>query len=184
MMTVRDSCTPVFSETQRIKNYWILPVALVFAVTIAFLWYGLYRQVVLGHPFGNHPAPNGFLVAMVVLETLVCLAVCTFIASMKLVVEVRNDALSIHFFPIKKMQIPYASIVRFQARDYRPVKEYGGWGVKFSWSRNARAFTVSGHRGVEIFLDNGERVMLGSQRPDELAAVLGSYVKPNPAPQK
>ncbi len=175
--------TPVFSETQKIRTLWILPVLLIFVGTLVFLWYGLYRQLVLGHPFGSHPAPNAFLIVIVVLETVVSFLICAFIASMKLVVEAHTEGLRVHFFPIKKLRIPYASIARLEARDYRPVKEYGGWGVKFSWSHKARAFTMSGHRGVELFLNNGERVMVGSQRADELASILRSYVKAQPASQ-
>ena len=34
------------------------------------------------------------------------------------------------------------------------------------------AYNVSGDRGVELTLKDGRRVMLGSQRADELAAVI------------
>jgi hypothetical protein len=40
-----------------------------------------------------------------------------------------------------------------------------------------RAYNVSGNRGVEITLANGKRVLIGSQRSDELAAAIARIAK-------
>jgi hypothetical protein len=39
-------------------------------------------------------------------------------------------------------------------------------------------YNVSGNRGVEVTLCGGQSVMLGSQRADELAAVIQSRLRP------
>ncbi|MBW8868301.1 MAG: hypothetical protein JF610_13410, partial [Acidobacteria bacterium] len=44
------------------------------------------------------------------------------------------------------------------------------WGLRFG--RRGRAYSISGNRGVELTLADGRRVMIGSQRADELAAAL------------
>ncbi len=51
------------------------------------------------------------------------------------------------------------------------MKEYGGWGVK-GWSKDKMAYNVSGDRGVELTLKDGRRIMLGSQRAEELAGAI------------
>jgi len=58
-----------------------------------------------------------------------------------------------------------------EARTYRAVAEYGGWGVK-GWSKRKVAYNVKGDRGVELRLKNGNSVMLGSQRAEDLEAAI------------
>jgi hypothetical protein len=56
-------------------------------------------------------------------------------------------------------------------RTYDPVREFGGWGIRI-WVGGPRAYSVSGNRGVDVILYNGERIMIGSQRPRDLAQAL------------
>ncbi|MDA0207364.1 MAG: hypothetical protein O2795_18715 [Acidobacteria bacterium] len=66
--------------------------------------------------------------------------------------------------------IPYHQIVKVEAQSYRPIRDYGGWGVR--GIAPVIAFNVSGNRGVLLSLSNGQYLMIGSQRADQLAAAL------------
>jgi hypothetical protein len=55
------------------------------------------------------------------------------------------------------------------------LREYGGWGIK-GWSRRRTAYSVSGNRGVELELSDGRHVLIGSNRADELAAVVAGAI--------
>jgi hypothetical protein len=66
-----------------------------------------------------------------------------------------------------------AEIVHRETRTYRPILEYGGWGVRYSFVRKGWAYTVSGNRGVQLQLANGKRILVGSQRAEELARAIG-----------
>jgi len=168
--------TPTFSETQKFKQVWVwMLVGLVMGGSLLFLWYGVYEQVYLGHPFGDHPAPNGALVMGVVFETVMCIVIASILASIKLVVETRPDSIQVRFFPFKKLEISYGNIREFQVRDYQPLKEYGGWGMRRSWDGKTKAFNMSGRRGVELFLLDGSKVIIGSQKADELGEVLKGH---------
>lgn len=168
--------TPTFSETQKFKQVWVwVLVGLVMGGALAFLWWGIYQQVYLGHPFGDHPRPDGALVLGVLFETFMCIVIAAVLGSIKMVVETGPDALQVRFFPFKKMEISYGNIREFQVRDYQPLKEFGGWGMRRSWDGKTKAFNMSGRRGVELFLLDGSRVMLGSLRADELGEVLKGH---------
>ena len=56
-------------------------------------------------------------------------------------------------------------------RQYSAIREYGGWGIK-GWTPKNVAYNVSGSWGVELTLRGDRRVMLGSQRPHELAEAI------------
>ena len=83
----------------------------------------------------------------------------------------RDDALEIRFRGLLvRREIPLADITHFEARTYRPIREYGGWGVRRG--AGGMAYNVSGNRGVEFRLADGKSLLIGSQRPEELALAL------------
>ena len=57
-----------------------------------------------------------------------------------------------------------------EAVTYRPLAEFGGWGIRFG-AGGTRAYTARGNRGVRIRTDR-RAFLIGSQRPDELADAL------------
>lgn len=80
------------------------------------------------------------------------------------------DELHVRFGRRIRFRIPLKNVVRAFPRTYRPISEYGGWGIRFG--RSGRAFNMSGNRGVQLVLKSGRRVLIGSQRPEELAAAI------------
>ncbi len=73
-------------------------------------------------------------------------------------------------FPFKKEAIPFSEIAKCDARQYSPIKEYGGWGIRYG--TKGMAYNVSGDRGVQLELTNGKRLLIGSQRSEELAKTI------------
>ena len=87
-------------------------------------------------------------------------------------VEVSEDSLKYQFFPfhIKVYEIRFADIDSFTELIYSPLKDYGGWGIKNSFS--GIAYNVSGNKGVKIFLKNGKKVLFGTQKPHKFFEAL------------
>jgi hypothetical protein len=86
---------------------------------------------------------------------------------------VTEKELSVSFgalFPFYRRRIATADIVSSEAVTYSPLAEYGGWGIK--WGRGGAALNARGNRGVRLTLRDGRRVLVGSQRPEELAEAL------------
>lgn len=160
----------MFVETQRFRQPWILGVlALCAAGVVPFAW-GMYQQIVLHRPFGDRPMPDNALIITTVLVTALTAAIIWLLAAAYLLVEIQDDALFFRFFPFLRRSISYGDLRRAEARTYSPIGEYGGWGVRFG--RNGKAYNVSGNRGVQLELASGERLLIGSQRADELAAAI------------
>lgn len=92
--------------------------------------------------------------------------------SAKLVTEVRTDGLYISFYPLlfKRLQIPFDSLVKSEVITYHPLRDYGGWGIRYG--PEGKAFNVSGDRGVLLELKNGEKILIGSHQPEQLASLL------------
>ena len=107
---------------------------------------------------------------------LVCVAALPliFIASMKLITEVRDDGIYFRFAPFhtKDRQISWDEIDQVYSRQYRPLAEYGGWGVRYGNRKVGKAFNVSGNQGLQIIFKDGRKLLLGTQSPDEIEAAV------------
>ncbi len=78
-------------------------------------------------------------------------------------------AVHINFAGLGKREIPLADVADVERRDYRPIREFGGWGWRWSWSKHAVAYTTRGSSAVVLTLNDGQQVYLGVA--DELTLV-------------
>ena len=94
----------------------------------------------------------------------------------KLVTEVRSDGLYVRFYPVHLSFKPIAldRVVKLAAVRYRPIRQYGGWGIRRA--RGGKAYNVKGDKGVRLDFDNGRHLLIGSQQPDELEAAIRSII--------
>ena len=84
-------------------------------------------------------------------------------------VEVRGGHLFVAFGPVHLVhrRIRYADIESVGAVTYRPIREFGGWGIR-GWGRRT-AWTMRGNRAVRVKLVGGREVYVGSRFPQRLA---------------
>jgi len=117
---------------------------------------------------------GGVSIALFVPVLLFC-AMAGWFLYLKLVTEVRDDVLELRFRGmLVDRVIPLSEIAEHEARRYRPIGDFAGWGIRWSLFGKGMAYNVSGDRGVQLVLRNGSRVLVGSQRADELAAAIAS----------
>lgn len=154
-----------FTEVQRFRQPLLL---LLLAAVAAPFWYLVVARFVFGADVEAAGSLLGFwLFAGVLLPAL--------FLSARLVTEVSALGLRLRFAPFVDREIPFAEMRRVEARTYRPLREYGGWGIRWA-GRGRMAYNVSGNRGVEVELTDGRTVMVGSQRPDELAEAIRAHM--------
>lgn len=157
----------LFREVQRFRHVpWVM--ALVFGLA-AVPWWGFWQQIVRGVPFGNNPGPD-LLVILIWLAFGIGLPL--FFWQLKLVVEVTPDAVVIRYAPFVNRIIPRATIAHAGTRRYRPLREFGGWGVR-GWGGRI-AYNVSGNEGAELTLTDGRVVLIGSRQAAALIQAIRS----------
>lgn len=168
---MQHDMTTEFYELQRFTQRWIWGL-LIFLLLIqaGVFGYGLYQQLVLGQPWGDRPMSDMALILTSIGIFLFSGGMSYLFYSLRLITEVRPEGLAIQFYPLHRKVIPYHRIKSCQARSYKPIREYGGWGIKFG--PGGRAYNVSGDRGVQLVLDDGKRILIGSQRSDELERAI------------
>ncbi|MGI4862562.1 MAG: hypothetical protein ACRYFZ_01470 [Janthinobacterium lividum] len=55
-------------------------------------------------------------------------------------------------------------------RTYSPLGDYGGWGIRGLPSN--LAYNVWGQAGLQLIFQSGNKLLLGTQQPEELRKVL------------
>ena len=162
-----------FSETQKFRQIWVW-VLLVIIVVIGF--YGMFQQLVIGKPFGNNPSSDEMLVVFSIIPVLLFFL---FLFWIKLKTEICAEGVSIQFLPvhIKPKKIEWSEIESFQLREYRPLAEYGGWGVRRGLSGKNIAYNISGNTGLQLVLKNGKKILVGTNKPVEMEIVLDQLRK-------
>lgn len=115
---------------------------------------------------GDGAATTGTIVGAVSLLSLLL-----FFVAVRL--DTRVDAKGVHVqvAPLMRTRtIPFHEIARCWARSYRPIREYGGWGIR-GLGRN-RAYNIKGSDGVQLVLTDGRRILIGSQRAAQLSVSI------------
>jgi len=154
-----------FREVQQNNQWWLWAVVLIPCAVVA---YGAVLQLVFGKPWGDRPMSDAGLSLLVV---FLC-AVIVWLYKVRLVTEVRAEGVSTQFEWLWRPRlVPLATIHSYQVITYRPIADYGGWGLRYGF-KGGMAYTSSGTRGVQLEFDDGERLLIGSQRPEELARAI------------
>nr|WP_321498781.1 DUF6141 family protein [uncultured Methanolobus sp.] len=162
-MTYDDSADSIiYREVQKFRQIWLLVLLL---LTAGLTWYGAIEQLVYGHPFGTNPASDEGMIAILAGMGIIF---PIFMLSLRLEVVVRNSGLYVKFFPLHLSfrHFPFNEIISAEVISYRPLRDYGGWGIRYG--RNSKAYSISGNKGLMLEFRNGKRLMLGSQEPDVL----------------
>jgi hypothetical protein len=154
-----------FYEEQRFRQPLLL--VLIFFL-VAMSWYAFIQQIVNKKPFGTNPAPDAVVWG---LWGVFGIAFPLFFLALKMTTEVRRDALYVRFVPGHHRIIRLEEIKSAEVREYRPLRDYGGWGIRYS-AKQGMAYNVSGTKGVQLELTSGKRILIGSQEPDRLANTL------------
>jgi hypothetical protein len=154
-----------FEEVQKNRQWWLWAVVL---APCAVIGYGAVRQLVFGQPWGDRPLSDAGLGLLCVFLA----AVLVWLYKMSLLTQVSAEALTVQFKWLWRPRlIPLSTVHSYRVVTYRPLADYGGWGIRYGF-KGGKAYTSSGTRGVQLEFEDGERLLIGSQRPEELARAI------------
>lgn len=156
----------LFSEVQRFP---LRRIGVALAVPPCGMLGLLIWQVVLGHPWGKHPMSNANIIGWTVFLWIIYFRLVT----VRLVTQVGKDELVVTLRGFwRARHIPLRQIQSVETINYDPERDYGGYGIRTG--RFGKAYIAGSKAGVRLKLADGPIVVIGSQRPAELAGVLSS----------
>lgn len=150
----------------------------VLALAEGLFWFALFCSYASGpHPGGPENQTSaelavGLLVGLVLPSILV-------IGLLRMTTEVAPTGLRVWFgwIPTYRRVIPIGTIQKIEVVTYRPIADYGGWGIRLGRD-GVRVLNARGNQGVRIDLVDGSKYLIGSQLPEELARALEQALLP------
>lgn len=155
-----------FKEEQKLKNSWLW---LLLAIIAAFFFaYACYSQLILGKPFGNKPISDAGLIAISIMIPGILIVVYFVFLKSAMFTAVRSDGIYMRYplFINKFRAYKFDEIEVAVRRDFNPVKQFGGHGIKAK-NKNNQSFTVSGRTGIQLAMKTGKQILIGTQKPDD-----------------
>lgn len=156
----------LFSEKQKYKQWWIWVILIGLNGLSVFL---VYRQIMVEQQFGAKPGSLGFLML-----TGITLLFSIMFFNCRLETTIRTDGIYVRFFPfhLNFKYYHWDSMIKSYVRKYSPLLEYGGWGLRFGILGRGTAFNVSGDKGLQLEFRNHKKLLIGTNKPDELTEAL------------
>src|SRR5690606_14709158 len=150
---------PLFQETQRFTQWWLWLLLIIVSISI-------FRSLseVLST---NQPLDSGQWLGVIILAVVILLFVL-----FRLDTKITDKGIYVKFFPIvpKYKFYPWEEISTAVVRKYSPLMEYGGWGIRFG--RNGKAYNIKGNKGLQLKFKNGNALLIGTQKAEEMHRVL------------
>lgn len=151
----------LFTEKQRFTQWWIWAIILIACVIPAWEMH----SAVINYQIGIlNPASYVGLVTIVLVMIL--------ILSAKLEMEISDVGITVRFIPFiwRGKSYSWDLIDKAYLREYKPIGEFGGWGIR-GIGKN-RALNISGNKGLQLEFKDGRRLLIGTHKPDEIKKTL------------
>ncbi|MGL4632750.1 MAG: hypothetical protein ACRCVT_16220 [Leadbetterella sp.] len=157
----------LFSESQKFRQWWLWSLLVVVNV---YLVYGAFNQVMNGVQFGKNSVSDSGVILLVG----GILALSILILYLRLETVIRHDGIYVRFFPFHFKYKFYAwnELKKSYVRQYSPLFEYGGYGYRIGVFGSGGAYNVSGNKGIQLEFQDNKKLLIGSNKSDELQKVL------------
>lgn len=155
----------VFEERQRFTQWWLWLIVIVMDAGYSF---ALGRHIFLQMQAGQEPQINtGMLIPVVIVFLITLLFIL-----LRLDTIIDDAGIHVRFFPfhLSFRHYGWETISNCFVRKYKPLLEYGGWGIRGTGKN--KALNVKGDMGIQIEFFDGKRLLIGTSKFEEVSKVL------------
>lgn len=157
----------LFTEKQKFRQWWVWTILL--GINGLFIL-GFIKQILFRQQFGDNPMSDKGLIIFMLFMFLF-----TFLFSqIGLETQITNKGIAIRFLLFERNYklFKWSEISKYYIRQYRPLMEYGGWGIKYG--NRGTAYNVYGNKGIQLEFLDGRNILIGTNKPEEAQAILDS----------
>lgn len=88
--------------------------------------------------------------------------------------KIKTEGIYVRFSPflLKHKFYPWEVIQQAYIRQYHPLREYGGWGIRRGVFGHGWAYNVSGNVGIQLIMKDGTKLLIGTRQPHKAAEAL------------
>ncbi len=119
--------------------------------------------------------PLKTVITSLIVTVVISIVGWLFLKTIKLILSVNQRGIS---FQIKGLQrkeeiLLWADIQRIEKVSIKPLREFGGWGLRFSRSKTGYIF--EGESGVELFTDRNSTIVITVRDTESFFASVSSF---------
>ena len=128
----------LFSEQQRFTQWWL------WLLLLGILGYHFYSIFNLLAADKNLMINPGLLISTAIISLISLL-----LLGVRLETQIKTEGIYVRLFPfhLSFRKYPWTRIKKSFIRQYDPIGEFGGWGIRFGLFNSGRAFNVTGNMG-------------------------------------
>jgi len=92
------------------------------------------------------------------------------VGGMRTIVSPKGIEIRLGLVGLRVFRLPLGAVAEVKVHEFAPLREFGGYGIR--WNGKTMAYYFRGNRGVLLRTDAGKQYLIGSDRPERLAAVI------------
>ena len=162
----------LYAEKQQFRQWWLWLLILIAPVSILCV---IFQQAIAGISLNNYSKED---LVWIVLALILGVIIPLGMYFIRLDTVVIRSGVYIRFSPFHRNWRVFSSnnIQKAEALIYHPLRDYGGWGIRYGRKGKGKAYNVSGNEGVLLTLEQGELVLIGSTKQEALARAVGEIL--------
>ena len=147
----------IFEEHQYQRR--LLPWFLITGIWTASIWHIYKNGISTEHTI------YGILIILMLLLTIALL-----LFLFELSIKIDKEYFMFKMFPFywQYRKIRLNEISNATVKEYNTDRTFHGWGMGIPLNKNYKSCTVKGYKGVEISLNDGKKIFIGSSKADEM----------------
>jgi hypothetical protein len=114
---------------------------------------------------------KGDWMSLIIISLIIVIFIILLMLSF-LYVRIEKEGIIVRFFPfhLKPKVYLWSDIESLEVRKYKPLREFGGWGIK--GTKSNKVFNISGDKGLQITFKSGKKLLIGTAEPQKLEIAL------------
>lgn len=157
----------LFKEEQKFRQLWILFIL----IASAGLWlFFMIYQGISENLFTTEPKAAWFTLIVGIIPVVLIIL----FLRMKLITVIDQEGVGCRFTILQRSfkRFKKEDILSYEIRKYKPILEYGGWGIRVGSGKKGSAYNVSGNMGLQLYLKNGKKFLIGTRQEVSLGRAM------------
>lgn len=156
-----DITKTVFEEKQRFTQWWLWLILIVVGIVPVVV---VFQQLFAGELFVEGSASDAGKIVLAGSASLFMLLFWLF----RLETHIDSERIHFRFVPFVNKEVSWSDVKKAEVVNYGFV---GGWGIRWG-TQYGTVYNVKGNKGLALELRDGKRLVLGTQKEEELAAFI------------
>ncbi len=173
----------LFTEKQYIKNKVLLVLVYISSlIPMVVMSIALVQQILYKESFGNHPVSDSTLIVLWIISILFAIALIYLFRFSYMKIEISTNGFHYRYIPFHRSEknILPKDVSSYEIVDVKPIRDYGGWGIRYNISGKGKGYIFSGNKGVRFTLRDNKKILFTTEKAESMELALNKvFIKFN-----